>query len=260
MDAFLTDVGTLHVLGPNPFSQRWTCISGHSCKISGIDGSGLSDSDSIMVLQTCATASVVSRFPMSGQAELLVGGGSEAAWITAVSAAGGVYQLCWCRELREMDSNMTGCAAPDHAVRFGSLTILGPSPLSQAATCISGQSCRVDGMAGLGWIGAADLIAIMDTCGVTSAIPRWGNEGIAETFLGIDSGASFSWQHDAVSAAGGNYRLCWYGASLLANRSVTLQDSSRQTRECSSANTFEHILRGLSVGNSSLWKPRTSLF
>ena len=115
-------------------------------------------------------------------------------------------------------------------------------------------------MAGLGWIGAADLIAIMDTCGVTSAIPRWGNEGIAETFLGIDSGASFSWQHDAVSAAGGNYRLCWYGASLLANRSVTLQDSSRQTRECSSANTFEHILRGLSVGNSSLWKPRTSLF
>ena len=177
-----------------------------------------------MVLQTCATASVVPRFPMSGQAELLVGGGSEAAWITAVSAAGGVYQLCWCRELREMDSNMTGCAAPDHAVRFGSLTILGPSPLSQAATCISGQSCRVDGMAGLGWIGAADLIAIMDTCGVTSAIPRWGNEGIAETFLGIDSGASFSWQHDAVSAAGGNYRLCWYGASLLANRSVTLQD------------------------------------
>ena len=82
-------------------------------------------------------------------------------------------------------------------------------------------------MAGLGWIGAADLIAIMDTCGVTSAIPRWGNEGIAETFLGIDSGASFSWQHDAVSAAGGNYRLCWYGASLLANQSVTLQDTRR---------------------------------
>ena len=227
VDAFLTDVGTLHVLGPNPFSQRWTCISGQSCKISGIDGIGLSDSDSIMVLQTCATASVVSRFPMSGQAELVVGGGSEAAWVTAVSAAGGVYQLCWCRELREMDSNMTGCAAPDHAVSFGSLTILGPSPLSQAATCISGQSCRVDGMAGLGWIGAADLIAIMDTCGVTSAIPRWGNEGIAETFLGIDSGASFSWQHDAVSAAGGNYRLCWYGASLLANQSVTLQDTRR---------------------------------
>ena len=216
VDAFLTDVGTLQVLGPNPFNQRWTCISGQSCKIGGIDGIGLSNSDSIMVLQTCATASVVPRFPLSGQAEILVGEGSEAAWVTAVSAPGGIYQLCWCSEL---DSNITGCAAPDHAVSFGSLAILGPSPMSQAATCISGQSCRVDGMTGLGWVGASDLIAVMETCGVASAIPRWGNEGIAETFLGIDSGASFSWQHLAISAAGGNYRLCWCGG-FVANLST----------------------------------------
>ena len=225
VDAFLTDVGTLQVLGPNPFNQRWTCISGQSCKISGIDGIGLSNSDSIMVLQTCATASVVPRFPLSGQVEILVGEGSEAAWVTAVSAPGGIYQLCWCSEL---DRNITGCAAPDHAVSFGSLAILGPSPMSQAATCISGQSCRVDGMTGLGWVGASDLIAVMETCGVASAISRWGNEGIAETFLAIDSGASFSWQQVAVSAAGGNYRLCWYGSASEANwtnRSFTLQDN-----------------------------------
>ena len=225
-DAFLTDVGTLQVLGPHPFSQMWTCITGQSCKISGIQGLGLSDSNSIMVLQTCATPALVSGFPMSGLAELVVGEGSEATWVTAVSAPGGIYQLCWCSDLSESGGNITGCTAPEHAVSFGSLTILGPSPLSQFTTCISGQSCRVDGMTGLGWTGAADLIAVMNTCGVTSAISRWGNEGIAEAFLGIDSGASFSWQYETVSAAGGNYRLCWCGGSLLANHSLTSQDTA----------------------------------
>ena len=217
VDGFLTDVGTLHILGPNPFSQSWTCVAGESCKISGIQGFGLSDSDSIMVLQTCSTAALVPRFPMFGQAETVFNKGSEAAWITEVSAAGGTYQLCWCSE-QELDGNITGCTAPEHAVSFGTLTILGPSPLWQLATCISGQSCRVDGMTGLDWTQATDFIAVMNTCGVTSAIPRWGNEGIAEIFLGVDSGASFAWQYAAISAAGGNYRLCWCGTS--ANHSL----------------------------------------
>ena len=222
VDGFLTDVGTLHILGPNPFSQSWTCVAGESCKISGIQGFGLSDSDSIMVLQTCSTAALVPRFPMFGQAETVFNKGSEAAWITEVSAAGGTYQLCWCSE-QELDGNITGCTAPEHAVSFGTLTILGPSPLWQLATCISGQSCRVDGMTGLDWTQATDFIAVMNTCGVTSAIPRWGNEGIAEIFLGVDSGASFAWQYAAISAAGGNYRLCWCGTST--NHSLELQDS-----------------------------------
>lgn len=222
-DAFLTDVGTLHVLGPSPFSQTWTCVSGQSCKISGIEGKGLSDLDSIMVLQTCATAAVVSGFPLSGEAEVMLGEGVEASWLTAVSAAGGIYQLCWCSEPGATDHNVTGCAAPEHAVSFGSLTILGPSPMSQVATCISGQSCRVDGMTGLGWT-AMDLVAVMDTCGVASAIPRWGDEGVGQTLLGMDSVASFSWMSAAVSTGGGKYRLCWYGTPLMANRSATLQD------------------------------------
>ena len=223
VDAFLTDVGTLHILGPNPFSQSWTCVAGESCKISGIQGFGLSDSDSIMVLQTCSTAALVPRFPTFGQAETVFNKGSEAAWITEVSAAGGTYQLCWCSE-QELNGNITGCTAPEHAVSFGTLTILGPSPLWQLATCISGQSCRVDGMTGLDWTQATDFVAVMNTCGVTSAIPRWGNEGIAEIFLGVDSGASFAWQYAAISAAGGNYRLCWCGTS--ANHSLELQDGA----------------------------------
>ena len=219
-EAFLTDVGSLQVIGPS-FSQSWTCVAGHSCRISGITGRGLSDLDSIMVLQTCATPALVQHFPFAGQADRLVGGGSEAAWTVAITAAAGSYRLCWCGA--PAPNSTFVCEAWDYAVDLGSLDILGPAPLKQAATCISGQSCRVDGLTGIDWTRSGDRVAVLDTCGLPLAVPRWGNEGIAVEFAGVDSGAWISWDHTSISAAGGSYRLCWCGGALSEpNRTVHL--------------------------------------
>ena len=211
--AFLTDVGSLMVLGPSPLSQHWTCVSGRTCMLDNIAGVGLSDSDSITVLQTCGNAAVVPRFPSAGQADTLWTHGSQAAWSCYVSAAGGTYRLCWHSSLN-LYSN-TSAAAPlslEQTVDFGSLHILGPVPLNQAVTCISGQSCSVDGLTGVGWTQAGDRIAVLNTCGVSAASHRFGNGGIAELFVGFDRSASALWTDATISASGGNYRLCWCGS------------------------------------------------
>ena len=212
-DAFLTDVGSLMVLGPSPLSQHWTCVSGRTCMLDNIAGVGLSDSDSITVLQTCGNVAVVPRFPSAGQADTLWTHGSQAAWSFYVSAAGGTYRLCWHSSLN-LYSN-TSAAAPlslEQTVDFGSLHILGPVPLNQAVTCISGQSCSVDGLTGVGWTQAGDRIAILNTCGVSAASHGFGNGGIAELFVGFDRSASAFWTDATISASGGNYRLCWCGS------------------------------------------------
>ena len=226
--AFLTDVGSLTVLGPSPLSQQWTCVSGHTCKIDNISGIGLSDSDSIIVLQTCGNAAVVSRFPFSGQANTYWTRGSQAAWTIAVSAAGGSYRLCWYSGLDSGANASATTVSLEHAVDLGTLFMRGPTPLNQEVTCISGQSCNVEGLTGVAWTMSQDKVAILNTCGTSSAVPRWGGSGISDIVASSDhntsgtSVTSFFWADGTISAAGGSYRLCWCGASLRSNQPDSL--------------------------------------
>ena len=76
---------------------------------------------------------------------------------TVSMASGGQYRLCWC----------SGSAACDlFAADAGALTIVGPSPLEQHQTCITGQPCNILGLSGFA-LSAGDKVMVLDTCGQT---------------------------------------------------------------------------------------------
>jgi hypothetical protein len=90
--------------------------------------------------------------------------------------------------------------------------ITGPSPLEQDRTCVSGQTCRLDAITGKDLMGN-DTFAVLDTCGqihspgAAPIIERFPSSGFFEA---VDaSGAAVTWGATAVSATGGQYRLCW---------------------------------------------------
>ena len=220
-DAFLTDVGLLTVLGPSPLAQHWTCTSGHTCQIENIAGVGLSDSDSIMALQTCGHEALVPRFPLSGQADVYWTRGSQAAWTVPVSSAGGTYRLCWSAGMSHANASATTLSL-DHAVDFGTLFLRGPAPHNQEVTCISGQSCSIKGLTGVDWTKSSDRVAILNTCGTASTGQRWGGGGISALFAGFDRSASLFWDVSTISAVGGGYRLCWCGDSTRLHESDSM--------------------------------------
>jgi hypothetical protein len=75
-----------------------------------------------------------------------------------VTAAGGQYRLCWCAGGQD-------CALPaQHKVDFGRLTLIGPA-LDHQYTCVSGQSCRLDGLQGQYLNSENGVIMVLDTCG-----------------------------------------------------------------------------------------------
>jgi hypothetical protein len=70
---------------------------------------------------------------------LLVSWGAN--WLTS---QGGIYRLCWC-------GHPTACdASEEFRTDSGMLMVVGPAPLIQGRTCISGQTCVVDGFLGTG--------------------------------------------------------------------------------------------------------------
>ena len=50
---------------------------------------------------------------------------------------------------------------------MGRLTLMGPSPLEQDATCVSGQRCHVEDRFGH-LLSAGDRVILLDTCAVTA--------------------------------------------------------------------------------------------
>ena len=198
---YAADVGTLFVIGASPLEQDRTCVSGWPCVIDGTTGIGLTEGDALAVLETC------------GQAEApVVSDGSEARLAVALSpvrglwqwmdgnsvAVAGSYRLCWCSGAgrnSSFESNSSCVLHTDFRVDIGALTVLGPAPLQQAFTCVSGHSCSIDAITGVGL--SQDSIMILDTC---------GSEGDAQLSVAL--------KLDAVSIArltmqGGQYNLCW---------------------------------------------------
>ena len=60
-------------------------------------------------------------------------------------------------------------------VDAGSLVLVGPAPLEQHRTCVSGQTCSLDGLSGY-HLSESDSFLVLDTCGSTIAlVPRFSD-------------------------------------------------------------------------------------
>eukprot|EP00973_Karenia_brevis_P047327 6570149-Karenia_brevis.AAC.1 len=55
---------------------------------------------------------------------------------------------------------------------MGGLTVIGPSPLQQRRTCISGQTCKLDGILGQD-LSSSDRYMVLDTCGQIGLVHRF---------------------------------------------------------------------------------------
>ena len=107
----------------------------------------------------------------------------------------------------------------------GALILIGPSPLHQDFTCVSGQPCGLHLLGGL-LLSSSDMVMIHDTCGGTSfASPLLASVGWDGLFF--KSLGATSTRNDVpanatnvpiLEVAGGQYRLCWC-SSLAAGSS-----------------------------------------
>ena len=122
--------------------------------------------------------------------------GASVSWgAQTVSAAGGLYRLCWCA------GAITCSAAEDFNTDVCALVIVGASPLQQSRTCISGRLCQLDNFIGQD-LAATDVAMVLDTCGTNSIVPRFPDGGRFAP-------ATMRMGMVEVTAAGGQYRLCW---------------------------------------------------
>lgn len=102
-------------------------------------------------------------------------------------------------------------------------------PTRQDRTCISGQSCRIDGLTGH-YLSATDRIMVLDTCDGAVLVPRFPQHGASvEGPIAGSQGLAVSWGEVAVSAAGGRYQLCWHGHTASANGTNASATNSSQT-------------------------------
>lgn len=89
----------------------------------------------------------------------------------------------------------------------GVMQLIGPAPVAQDRTCVSGRTCAANGLEGT--FGAPGRILVLDSCGLGGAVPRTSGDGrSAPTLPTVEPvvlGAG-PW-----SSAGGVYRLCWCG-------------------------------------------------
>ena len=87
----------------------------------------------------------------------------------------------------------------------------------QAKTCVSGQTCAVDGLftetsAGdaLQFLSDENSVAILDTCGADQPVPGFPMSGTAEYVSA--TGAILQWGDVRITATSGQYHLCWCGS------------------------------------------------
>ena len=201
---FAVDAGTMKLIGPH-HNQAKTCFSGAACTASSVTGVGLSNGDRTMVLRYCDTDLYIARFPNEGYSDPAVDNGTTITWsgaaATPVTSPGGFYKLCWCGA-----SQTCTRSGSNFRVEYGLLYIVGPSPLTQSKTCLSGELCAVEDFAGYG-LSSGDRMMISSNCGdPNGVIPRFPNMGISGP--STNNGTTFVWD-DYVTAGGGIYWMCW---------------------------------------------------
>jgi hypothetical protein len=219
------DVGALLLQGVAPLVQDFTCVSGQTCLMDSVIGVQLHAQDALLILDTCAggwideavsgplrpelPASELNGPELPGFTLSASGSGATVSWGSGpMIFDGGRYRLCWCAAAEH-----TCSTAEQFVVDFGSLLLLGPQVRSLARTCVSGQHCRFNGILGADLLNGSVLLAL-DTCGQSYLVPRFGMGTVLETSPGLDGTAYWGDLH--VTAAGGEYRLCWCASLAVA--------------------------------------------
>lgn len=247
---FALPFGQVDVIGPVPLEQDQTCAAGQVCKLDGLLGVGFSSDDRILVLDSCGALSFTRGFPSFNLTTHVDNSSDGDAWIShavswglsALTAPAGDYRLCWCSGTKDSVSsaqhqlssqreatcsstssafgNFTGdqdrcvlgtLCTQNFPVDMGTLRVQGVS-FHQDRTCISGQTCRIGEI--LGVMHENSAVMALDTCGTDIAIPRWA--WVASASGAGAYGVEFHWGAEAVTAASGQYRLCWCAAASYA--------------------------------------------
>ena len=208
VEDFRVDMGQFILVGPAPLLDHRTCVSGQTCEFVATMGQHLSDGDRLQLLDTCGLEVELTRFAGDGLMTTLGSDTGTKFGLKVNTAQGGLYRLCWC-------ASGFNCHTSEHfRVDTGDLLMIGPAPLNQDRTCVSGQTCVVQSLSGFR-MNAADSLAILDTCGVCQPGEVCGIDGVVERFpharLLVPDG-SMQWTATHLSAKGGVYRLCWCSA------------------------------------------------
>ena len=182
------DVGSLSLIGPVPLQYARTCVSGRLCAFDGVRGEGLQAGDAWQVSSSCGSTSVLPGMPLTGHT-ISVTSGTVSWGGIRISSSGGQYKLCWC-------SALFPCGLEDFRLEVGTLDVIGPAPLSQDRTCISGTTCLSLGLTGH-FIDSTTFFTILATCGKADA--RSVNDEVEVV----------RWGRSVLTAPGGRYRLCW---------------------------------------------------
>ena len=208
----ITDFGKLQILGPGPLQQDRTCVSGQTCRMSGIIGTGIMAGDSFIVQDTCGLADSLPGFPQRGLVKTEHSSGAAVEWGNmSVTAAGGLYRICWCSEL-----SLTGCSNPqEFSVDVGALTLVGISPLEQSKTCIAGMTCEIGGLLGK-HLSSLDQYLILETCGDISS-PALQYTQTLQSFQEPGKSVSARWLSLPLPLTGGEYRLCWCSGQFVCS-------------------------------------------
>ena len=257
-DQFRTDAGTLTMVGPSPLSQDRTCVTGRVCTFGGLLGVGLSSSNSLMILDTCADNALSPRFTDGGLDVSSTAFGTAYSWGSVrVTAGGGLFRLCW----SEGSLGVAGASEPTR-LDVGRLTMIGPRPLMQHRTCVSGSTCAFDGIVGE-HLATNDRYLILDTCGGSHVLARFLGVGsvtevvtaaiaLADLNATGGTGSRVTWGAGQVTSAGGRYRLCWCAGPLETAANLTEPD------ECQRPEGFHVDVGELSlIGVSPLSQDRT---
>eukprot|EP00438_Fugacium_kawagutii_P036306 Skav212390 [mRNA] locus=scaffold673:38668:46774:- [translate_table: standard] len=213
---FRVDVGALHIVGPRT-GHAFTCISGLTCSVSSVEGLGLTSNDSYIILDTCGIPTSVPRFSSAGEASLSADG-TVVSWGEAVvTAAGGEYRLCWCKQMAGLSFDVhsshnytSSCESPTNFLSdVGTLLLIGVD-LEQPRTCVSGSTCMIDGITGT-YLQHGDALLLLDTCGLGRAPPNIYHVTGGKPVRAFENISGHAWYLDVTETPilGGDYRLCW---------------------------------------------------
>jgi hypothetical protein len=130
---------------------------------------------------------------------------------------------------------------------------LGPSPLQQTRTCVLGQNCNFNALTGQGLQNQIGLIAVLDTCGLSTGTSVFSHIRYMNTSIGFALNPSVT----DFALAGGWYRLCWCADVATVAKSQAYMDGPYT---CSIAEDFQVDAGAmLLAGPSPLHQVRTCL-
>ena len=182
LENYVLDAGELFLIGPSALEQHRTCVTGQGCALHDIAIIEFLpfDTSSIMILDTCGVAHWPQESTPSGRLAVVSASGTQMNWDANLVMPAGQYRMCWCSSPGHSCSVMES-----FKVDMGELMMLGPGPLEQSATCISGHVCSLT-MSGLG-LSVRDQVIVLATCSNSDPVPGFLDGGLSSR---IQSGGS----------------------------------------------------------------------